>query len=293
MFDKLLLIIILFFQMILTGIIYANVETDFNFEIFFQIVQIFLIGFGFFWGYKLLKKEIQSNRRLAVYEKLSDILVEKLHASLYELGPSLLEKFYIEKSNPKNSDDYHTNILRDNSKKLSSSVSKFSADLQFYYEYFEIWDSLFSKKVRNEIKFIFDLGSILSDQIWKYQRILSLYAYTSLLKSKKDIECEKKNLISMESDISKMITVFSNGLNKLSLDIKEDITKDLDLKNLFKDKHFSLELENSNNGDKGIFLTENGFEYGTYQKTKFQEKYGGFQERRLKLKKMILKDKSD
>ncbi len=78
------------------------------------------------------------------------MLVEGLHKSFYALSPFTMNSFFLEKSNPKDNDDYLTKSLRENSKNLSSKISSLQSDFQIFYEFFQFWKALFSEKIDRE-----------------------------------------------------------------------------------------------------------------------------------------------
>lgn len=288
MIEKSLLILILILQALFTGLIISNNEHFFNWESFTSLFQSIVLVVGFFVGYFLLQKEILFNRRLQVHEKLTNMLIEGIHRSFYALSPYIFNAFAIEKSNPKNKDDYFTKQLQDHRKELIQKVSNLRSDILIFYEFFQSWKLLFSEKLHNELKFLFDLETIFGEDLWEYQMKLSDYAMLSLMKEVSEIEKEKKELLFLEERVRAKSNILANGLDKFISDMSQEVFKGLLIdRRKTESNPFSLELENLNNSDSILLLTEKGFVYEPYKKTSFQNKFGGFKERRKKLRKFL------
>lgn len=290
MFEKILLILILVLQAVFSGLIFSNSENSFNWEAFSSLIQSGILIVGFFVAYFILKKEILFKKKLDVHEKLTNMLVEGLHKSFYALSPFTMNSFFLEKSNPKDNDDYLTKSLRENSKNLSSKISSLQSDFQIFYEFFQFWKALFSEKIDRESKFLFDLETIFSEDLWEYQRKLSDYSMLSLMKNETDIEKEREDLLLLEKKLSGKSNVLANGLDKFVSDMSREVFSGL----FFKDKRtekrlFDSEIENSNDGDPRVLLTDKGLVYQLYARTAFQKEFGGFKERQSALREFLEK----
>jgi hypothetical protein len=290
MFEKSLLVLILILQAIFSGLIFAGNESSFNWETLFSFLQIVIIVLGFSWGYILLTKEISFKKKLEIHEMLTSILVNGLHKSFYWLAPFLINRFFLEKSNPKDKDDYSTKSLRDNSKELGKKISDFQSDFLRFYEFFQLWKVLFSEKLDRESKFLFDLENIFCEDLYLYQGKLRDYSMLSLMKDEATIERERKELLDLEEKISRKSTTLANGLDKFVSDMSREVFSGLfDRKKSVERGLFNPELENANNGDSAVILTDKGFVCQPYKKTAFQSEFGGFKERQEKLRKFLEK----
>lgn len=288
MLQTILLVLILILQAVFSGLIYANTEGSFDWSAFFSFLQVVAIVVGFFIAYDKLKKEILFKKKLEVHERITNILVDGLHKSFYDLSPFINNSYNLEKSNPKEQDDYSTKTLGENSKHLIQKISSLQSNFQIFSEFFMFWKALFSEKVDKESKFLFDLADIFMEDLWNYHRKLNDYAMLSLMKDEADIEKEKENLLSLEKQISKKSNVFANGLDKLVSDMSREVFSGLFLKNKNTESRlFDPEIENSNDGDPRIFLTDKGFKYQLYKRTDFQKEFGGFKKRRKVLRKFL------
>ncbi|MFA7209372.1 MAG: hypothetical protein WC120_03720 [Parcubacteria group bacterium] len=288
MFEKSLLVLILFLQAIFSGLIFLNKETALNWNNVVSSLNLFLVIGGLLFGYYKLKKEIKFKKKLEIHGKLTSMLVQGLHKSFYALAPFVNNSFSLKKSNPKNKDDFFTNRLKENSKNLIEKISVIQSDFQVFYEFFQFWKALFSEKVDRESKFLFDLEIIFSDDLGGYQMKLSSYSMLSLMKDTAEIEKERIYLLALEEKISKESTALANGLDKFVSDMSREVFNGLYSKNKnVENRLFNLEIENSNDGDQMIILTENGFEYRACEKTSFHKKFGGFKERQEKLRNFL------
>ncbi|MDD2766610.1 MAG: hypothetical protein PHH40_02455 [Candidatus Moranbacteria bacterium] len=288
MFEKILLVLILILQAVFSGLIFSNSESSFNWDAFSSLFQSFVLIFGFFVTYFILTREISFKKKLDVHEKITNLLVDGLHKSFYALSPFVTNSFFLEKSNPKNTDDYPTETLQRNSKELSKKVSNLQADFQIFYEFFQFWKALFSEKIDRESKFLFDLEIIFAEDLLEYQRKLSSYSMLSLMKDEAIIEDERKDLLSLEEKITEKSNALANGLDKFVSDMSREVFKGLFAKKKNVEKRlFDSEIENSNDGDSRVILTEKGFVYQLYKKTDFQREFGGFKERQEELRKFL------
>ncbi len=291
MFEKFLLVLILILQAIFSGLIFSNSESSFNWDAFSSLFQSFVLIFGFFVTYFILTREIFFKKKLDVHEKITNLLVDGLHKSFYALSPFVMNSFFLEKSNPKNKDDYPTKTLQQNSKELSKKISDLQADFQIFYEFFQFWKALFSEKIDRESKFLFDLETIFCEDLWKYQSKLSDYSMLSLMKDGADIEKERKELLSLEEKITGKSNALANGLDKFVSDMSREVFKGLFTKKKNVEKRlFDPEIENSNDGDPRVILTDKGFMYQLYKKTGFQREFGGFKERQQALREFLEKN---
>jgi hypothetical protein len=288
--EKILLILILILQVIFSGIVFAGNESSFNWDAVFSLIQVIVVICGFFWGYHLLKREISFKKRLEVHEKLTDILVKEVHESFYLLGALTSNHFSLENSNPRNKDDHQTNSLKDTSERLMKEKSNFDERFQKFSELFQCWKFLFSEKIERESKFLVDLKYIYSEDLRDYWEKLMEYSKMSLLKDDSVIAEEKKVLCNLEKKLSNKNIVLANGLDKFVADISRAtfgvlLASQKDGGN----RLFDLELENANDGDPMVILTEKGFVRQPYKKTRFQVEFGGFKERQQALREFLEK----
>jgi hypothetical protein len=294
MLENFLFIVMLILQAALFGLILSNDGGVVDLSIFASVTQSLILIIGLFVGYFLLKEEIKFKKRLEVHDRVTDILINKLYRSFNVISNITDNSYYIKKSDPRKLDDYPTTYLkkRVGESGLIKEISDFQSSFLMFYEFFEFWKALFSKEIDREMKFLFDLEIILNDDLWSYQRKLSDYSLLSLTKEPKEIEKERKNLLLLGEDINRKVEVLSNGLTKFVLDISKEI-----FKGLFRSKKdeenrlFKLELENANNKDPLVVLTEKGFKTLPYKKTVFQEEFGESRERRKSLRIFLDKDK--
>ena len=290
MIEKFLLMLILIFQAIFSGLILLGKENSFNWNIFISFLNLLVVVGGLFWGYYKLKKEILFNKKLEIHEKITNMLIGGLNKSFYDLSYSIANPLALKESNPRDKDDFYTKSLKTCSKELIQKIANLQSNFQKFYEFFQFWKALFSEKVDRELKFLFDLETIFGKDLWQYQRKLSEYSMLSLMKDVADIEKERGELLLLEEKISKKNTVLSNGLYKFVSDMSREVFSGLFVKRESIEKRlFDLEIENLNNGDLGIFLTDKGFKYQFYKKTAFQEEFGGFKEREKKLRTFLEK----
>ncbi|MGK2849106.1 MAG: hypothetical protein ACSLEX_03510 [Minisyncoccota bacterium] len=291
MFERSLLILILILQAIFSGLVFAGNESSFNWESLFSFLQIAVVVLGFFWGYYLLKKEISFKKKLEIHAKLTNMLVKGLHESFYWLAPFLMNRFFLEKSNLKDGNDYSTKSLRDNSKELGKKISDFQSDFLRFYEFFQLWKVIFSEKLDRESKFLLDLENIFCEELRTYQGKLMDYSMLSLMKDEATIEKERKELLDLEEKISRKRTALANGLDKFVSDMSREVFSGLfDRKKSVERGLFDPELENANNGDSAVILTDKGFVRQSYQKTAFQKEFGGFKERQRTLREFLEKN---
>lgn len=290
MLEKILLILILILQAIFSGLIFSNSESSFNWDAFSSLFQSIILIAGFFVGYLILKKEILFKQKLEVHGKLTSVLVEKLSRSLCDVSVSAMNSFFLKSSNPKDKDDYPTKNLREKNKELGKCIGGFQSDFQVFRDLFQFWKALFSEKVDREAKFLSDLEMILCEDLWKYQNKLGDYSMLSLMKDEADIERERKELLFIEENLSRKINVLANGLDKFISDISREVFSKLFVhEKSAENRLFDLEIENSNDGDPRIILTDKGFVYQLYKKTDFQREFGGFKERQQALREFLEK----
>lgn len=291
MFERVLLVLILFLQAVFSGLIFLNKEMSFNWGGFISILNLLLVIGGLFWGYYKLKKEIIFKKKLDVYEKITNMLVLNLHRSFYELSPYIINSFSVKNSNPKKADDYNTKNLQKTSREIIKIISNFQSNFQIFFEFFQVWKALFSKKVDYESKFLFDLETIFHKELNDYQIKLSDYSYLGLGKSELEIEEKKLKLINFESNLLEKSAILSNALDKFIFDMAREVFHGLyKNKPAEKKRLFESEIENMKDNDYHIILTENGFKKEAYRQTDFQKKFGGFKERETILEDYLRKN---
>lgn len=291
MFEKMLLILILFLQAIFSGLIFLNKETSFNWSSFASFLNLLFVVIGLFWGYYKLKKEIIFKKKLDVYEKITNMLVADLHRSFYELAPFINNIYMLENSDSKKLDDYSTKDLQKTSREMIYKTSNFQTNFQVFFEFFQVWKALFSKKVDYESKFLFDLGTVFYKEVTIYQRELNDYSYLGLGKNEAELQKDKRGLIELESSLSKKSVILSNALDKFIFDMAKEVFHGL-YRNKPEEKKrlFGLEIENMKDNDSHIFLTETGLKKEAYRQTDFQKQFGGFKEREASLKRYLDKN---
>lgn len=292
MFEKVLLLLILFLQAVFSGLIFLNKETSFNWSNFVSFLNLLFVVIGLFWGYYKLKKEIVFKKKLDVYEKITNMLVLDLHRSFYEISPHIINSFALKNSNPKKVDDFNTKNLQKTSREIIKIISNFQSNFQIFFEFFQTWKALFSKKVDYESKFLFDLETIFYKDLNDYQMKLSDYSFLGLGKSESEIEEEKSKLVNFESNLLEKSSILSNALDKFIFDMAREVFHGLYKNKPVEEKRlFESEIENMKDNDYHIFLTENGFKKEIYKQTNFQKRFGDFKQREANLREYIEKNK--
>jgi|GEM_PF-4364320 len=271
--QTILLFIILFLQVLFSGMVFLNNE-NINISTSLAFLNVIILLLVIFFGFHKLKKEIIFKKRIDIYEKITDSALKKVVNSFLDLTPFINNSYAIGKFNLFEKNDYFTELLRKNQKELAKNTFIFYAEVGKFFNFFKFWKAFFSEKIDNESKFLYDLVSVFYKDLLKYNDVLR----DCLFDMEKFDEKKRSNLLEIDNKVFKNSSITCNALDKFVLDMSREVFDELYNKKE-STRLFSLEIENLDNDDSLPLLTMNGIKKEKYKKTEFQIKFGGFKKR--------------